>query len=234
MEPYAFVDAETQAKADTTHRMGSLEVKKVKRLIELAQKIENRELRKKVIAFLKDPKLTSREFKNYEPEKIDIVKTPFTVGGVTVERGNLIRHMTAVTKLCIDVAEMLEKEYGIPIDKDSLIAGAILHDIMKVYEWRVEGGEIKHTGVLLDHSMLAVAELYRRDFPEKVIHLVASHLGAGSSTPPRNFEALILHHVDTLLSSVEFHLYGEKQQPLQIVILDEKTMKKLTGEKTDK
>jgi 7,8-dihydroneopterin 2',3'-cyclic phosphate phosphodiesterase len=117
---------------------------------------------------------------------------------------------------------------------DYLIAGALLHDIMKIFEWKVEGGEPKHTGILLDHSTLAVAELYHRGFPEGVIHIVASHFGEAGPTPPRNFEALILHHVDSLASMVEFHISTPREQPLQLLLIDEETIKKLTGEGTEK
>jgi 7,8-dihydroneopterin 2',3'-cyclic phosphate phosphodiesterase len=203
-------------------------------LFELAEKIKDPDLRKRVVELLKDPKLSHKDFKKYPRERLERVKTPFTVAGHgTVERGDLIRHTKIVTDLCIKVAEDLEKNYGIPVNKDYLIAGALLHDLMKIFEWKVEGTEIKHTGILLDHSMLAVAELYHRGFPEAIIHIVASHFGEGGPTPPRNFEALILHHIDTLASMVEFHLYAPKEQPVQLVLLDEDTIKKLTGEKTE-
>jgi 7,8-dihydroneopterin 2',3'-cyclic phosphate phosphodiesterase len=203
-------------------------------LIQFAEKIKNEELRKKLIEFLKDPRLSHKDFKKYPREKIEKVKTPFTVAGQgTVERGDIIKHTLVVADLCVKTAEDLKKNYGIPINEDYLIAGALLHDIMKIFEWKVEGTETKHTGILLDHSMLATAELYHRGFPEEVIHIVASHFGEGSSTPPRNFEALILHHVDSLVSLIEFHLYAPKEQPVQVVLLDEESIKKLAGEKTE-
>jgi len=204
-------------------------------LIQLAEKIKDRELKKKVVEFLKDPRLSHEEFKKYPREAIENVKTLFSVAGHgTVERGDLVRHIVAVTELCIKTAESLEKIYGVKINMDYLIAGALLHDIMKVFEWKNEGGETKHTGILLDHSMLAVAELYHRGFPEGVIHIIASHFGEAGPTPPRNFEALILHHVDTLASMVEFHLSTPKEQPLQLLLIDEETIKKLAGEDTEK
>ena len=204
-------------------------------LIELAERIKDAELRKKVIEFLKDPKLSHKDFKKYPREKLERVKTPFTIAGQgSVERGDLIKHTAVVTDLCIKTAEDLNKKYGIPINEDNLIAGALLHDVAKVFEWKIEGTEAKHTGILLDHSMLGVAELYHRGFPEGVIHIIASHFGEGGPTPPRNFEALILHHVDSLVSMVEFHLYGQKEQPVQLVLLDEETIKKLTGETAEK
>jgi putative nucleotidyltransferase with HDIG domain len=181
---------------------------------------------------LKDPRLSHKDFRKYPREKIEKVRTPFSIAGQGVaERGDLVRHTLVVANLCIQTAEEVEKEYGVPINKDSLIAGALLHDVMKIFEWKSEGMETKHTGVLLDHTMLAVAELYHRGFPEEVIHIIASHFGEAGPTPPRNFEALILHYIDTLASLVEFHLYGPKEQPMQLVFLDEGLIKKMAGEK---
>ena len=207
----------------------------MEKLIELAEKIKDRELKRKVVELLKDPRLSHEEFKKYPREPIENVKTLFSVAGHgTVERSDLVRHIATVTELCIKTAESLEKNYGIKINMDYLIAGALLHDIMKIFEWKVEGGEPKHTGILLDHSMLAVAELYHRGFPEGVIHIVASHFGEVGPTPPRNFEALILHQIDSLTSMVEFHISAPREQPLQLLLIDEETIKKLTGESTEK
>ena len=116
-----------------------------------------------------------------------------------------------------------------------MIAGALLHDMMKMFEWKTGESGAEPTGVLLDHTMLAVAEFYYRGFPENVIHIIASHFGEASPTPPRNYEALILHYVDTLLSVSEFHLYGVKQEnPMQLLVLDEKTMEKIKEEMENK
>lgn len=207
----------------------------MERLIQLAGNIKDEKLRKKVVEILKNPSVSHEGFKKYPKCEIEEVKTPFTIPGHgTVERTDLVNHIASVTETCLQVAEILEKNYGIKVNKDYLVAGALLHDIMKIFEWNVENGEVKHTGILLDHSTLAVAELYHRGFPEEVIHIIASHFGETGPTPPRNFEALILHHVDSFISMVEFHLSTPKQQPLQLLLLDEETIKKLTGEKTEK
>jgi len=197
-------------------------------MIELAEKIQEKQLREKVIEFLKNPSLTHKDFKKYPKEDIEKVKTPFTVGNMGTAERDLLNHTIAVTDLCIRAAENLEKHYEIKVNRDHLIAGALLHDIMKMFEWRIGKEGAEPTGVLLDHTMLAVAEFYYRGFPEDVIHIIASHFGEASPTPPRNYEALVLHYVDTLLSLTEFHLYGTKQEkPLQLLVLDEETIKKL-------
>ncbi len=200
-------------------------------LIELAKKIKNKELREKVIDTLKNPKLSSKDFKKYPSVKMVDARTPFTVGGgISVER-DVLNHTIAVVDACERVADVFEKRYGMTLNRDYLLAGSILHDIMKVFEWKVGAQGAEHSGILLDHSMLAVAELYHRNFPEQVIHIIASHFGESGPTPPRSFEALILHHVDTLLSLAEYHMYAAAQPAqMPIVLLDEEMIKKISGE----
>lgn len=203
----------------------------MKKLIELSKKIKDEKLRKMVVSFLKDLKLSNKDFSKYPKTAIEDAASMFTVGGPsgssTVER-TVLNHTIALVELCEKTADVFEKTYGLPLNRDNLIAAAILHDIMKVFEWKKGLQGLEHTGIMLDHTMLAVAELYHRAFPEDVIHIIASHFGESGPTPPRNFEALIFHHLDTMASMVEFRMSGgSAQQPVQLVLLDEETLKKL-------
>jgi hypothetical protein len=78
---------------------------------------------------------------------------------------------------------------------------------------------------MLDHTMLATAELYTRNFPEEVIHIVASHFGEAGPTPPRTFEALIFHHLDSLVSIIEYYDRFKKKLDHQIIFLNEEDLK---------
>ena len=206
----------------------------MEKLIALAQKIQDKELKKKVIDFIKNPQPTHKDFKKYPVEKIEKAQTPFSVGNLGTAMRDVLNHTTAVTEICIQTADSLEKHFGLKVNKDYLIAGAVLHDVMKVIEWQMSKEGPRHTGVLLDHSMLGVAELYRRDFPEAVIHIVASHFGEGGPTPPRNYEALILHNIDSMMSLAEFQMgMSQQQSQMPILVLDEETLKKL-GEESEK
>jgi 7,8-dihydroneopterin 2',3'-cyclic phosphate phosphodiesterase len=210
----------------------------MEKLIKLAEKIKEKELRKKVIEFIKNPSLSHHEFKKYPKMKLEEAVSLFTVstpqGAATVER-NVIEHSIALAEICMQVADILEKNYNIVLNRDHLLAAAILHDIPKIFEWKREKNEIKHTGILLDHTMLGVAELYKRDFPEEVIHIIASHFGETGPTSPRNFEALVFHYLDSLLSLIEFHLSAPQvRQPIQLVVLDEETLKRIGSEKSEK
>ena len=173
--------------------------------------------------------MTHEEFKKYPRENIEDVRTPFSVGGGTVERDMLV-HTIAVTDLCIKAAESMKKNYGIKINMDHLIAGALLHDMMKMFEWKNGENGVEPTGIMLDHTMLGVAEFYSRGLPENVIHMIASHFGETGPTPPRSYEALILHYVDTMLSLAEFHSGEKRENPMQLLLLDDEMMKKMKDE----
>lgn len=182
----------------------SSEKDREKELIELAKLIKNENLREKTIELIKNIEITNTNFKKYEKYKIDFSKA---YGGPTTfhhaYEGGLIDHTIAVTKICISLAKILEESYGIIINKDYLIAGAILHDIMKVFCYKkVKGGVISNE-VMLDHGIWACCELYLRDFPEEVIHIIASHFGPSGANPPQTIEALILFYADSIDATIE-------------------------------
>lgn len=203
----------------------------MQKLIELANRIEDGELRKKVVDYIKDPTPSHKDFKKYPKGEWEKIKTYFSVGGLPVER-DVLKHTIAVTELCLDVAKTVEKNFGTKVNKDVLVAGALLHDVMKLLEWKMTSAGPEHTGVMLDHSFLGVAELYRREFPEEVIHMIASHFGETGPTPPRTLEAYILNQVDSMLSMIEYNANVKTKQS-QMVLLDEEMIKKLAGKKEE-
>jgi len=212
-------------------------------LLELAKKIDDKNLRKKVIEFIKDPKLTNEDFKKYKAEKLEKGGSIFVVSGPTsmgpVER-DILHHTLALGDLCLKIADFMKEKFGIPLNRDYMLAAAILHDMMKLFEFKRGEDGLEPTGVMLDHTMLAVAEFYHRGFPEDVIHIIASHPGEAGTTPPRNFESLIFHHLDSMLSIVEYYLYSKTRQMLaekmmkekRLVAIPEDDLKKLIGERT--
>ncbi|MEM5808204.1 MAG: HDIG domain-containing protein [Candidatus Aenigmatarchaeota archaeon] len=203
----------------------------MQKLLELANKIENKELREKVIDLIKNPKLSNPQFQKYPREDIEKVRTLFSVGDVGVAIREVVNHTATNTELCLKIADTFEKNYGLRVDRDVLIAGSLLHDIMKVYEWKIdEEGDPVPTGIILDHVFLGISELYARGFPEDIIHVVAAT--QGERTPPKSLEALILHYVDTLTSLTEFFTSTkQKKSQMPIIVLDKETFEKMKEEK---
>lgn len=204
-------------------------------LIKLAERIKNKELRSKVIEYLKDKKLVNKEFSKYKREELDKSGSYFSVGHSNigpVER-DVTHHTVVLTHLVIQTAQIFEAGYGIKLDTDVLIAASLCHDVMKSVEYnRDKEGDLEPTGIGLDHTILGVAELYARGFPEDVIHVVASHPGDAGTTPPRSFEALIFHHLDSLASVVEYYIIGSAKINEKLKKIVEQKMKE-SGEKSE-
>ena len=166
-----------------------------KKMLGLAGSIKSKELRQKVIDIIKNPKLSNPKFAyNGTPMK----DAPASLGWHHVEEGGLAKHTYAVTKLCIDIGEFVMANYDIALNMDTLIAGALLHDIAKLFDVKKEGRGFDQTALSIDHIIMGSSELYARGFPEPVIHMIASHFGEQGTTTPQVPEAVILHHVDTL------------------------------------
>ena len=87
----------------------------MKRLLKLAQEIKNKSLRKKVTDFLRDLRLSSKDFKKYKKEDLKKAGSMFVIptsGMGPIER-DIIEHTVALTELCIKTANVFKKNYWI-------------------------------------------------------------------------------------------------------------------------
>ncbi|HCO69240.1 3'-5' exoribonuclease YhaM family protein [Mesotoga sp.] len=127
-------------------------------------------------------------------------------------KGGLLEHTMSVAELCAFFA----MKYNESVDKDLLIAGALLHDVGKVYEYSVTSSGIDRTndGELVGHIVMGVEMIGRaisriQGFPRylqtEIKHLLLSHHGEmewGSPVIPKTTEAIVLHMADDLDSKV--------------------------------
>lgn len=205
-------------------------------LIELTKKIKDKELREKVVKVLEDQELSSQDFKKYKREKLERAGSVFGISSSSmgpVER-DIINHTVQVTEMVLETAKIFEKNYKIELNVDAMVAAAILHDIMKAFEFRRdEDDDLVPTGIMIDHTMIITAELYHRNFPEDVIHLVASHGGEAGTTTPRSFEAVILHHIDAMCSVVEYYILSKKKMQEKLMALRAQELLKLHENRGD-
>ena len=124
---------------------------------------------------------------------------PFTLLAGDIDL-RFIEHLNSCIRQCIVIADTLETIYAgkIPVDKDVLIAGAMLADVGKPLEFDrdASGKLIKgRLGDMLRHPFSGVALCYKHGIPAEVMHIVATHSHEGDKVE-RTIESIIFHHAD--------------------------------------
>lgn len=134
----------------------------------------------------------------------------------------LLEHTLGVTRLCRTICDSYPQ-----LDRPTLIAGAIFHDIGKIYEF--SGGFINDytdEGRLIGHIVLGLNLLepylaksgLDKPLRDHFRHLILSHHGEyeyGASRLPQSPEAFALHYADNLDAKMaQFrNLFAENEGP---------------------
>jgi putative nucleotidyltransferase with HDIG domain len=125
-------------------------------------------------------------------------------------RISFIEHVRTVCKMCVAVADVLRQCYGerAEIDRDVLIAGALLADVGKLIEYEIADGKITKAGRgrHLRHPFTGVAMAHARQIPLEVQHIIATHSKEGEMMTRSN-ESVIFHHADF----IDFDLVSKKR-----------------------
>ena len=128
----------------------------------------------------------------------DLQHMPFTLLIKNVQV-SLIEHTRAVTRTSLQIAEVLDKEYKgkVAVHRDVLLAGAILHDVGKLFEYKREKGQFlkSRDGELLRHPISGAAFAFKFGLPQEVVHIIAAHSKEGDGSR-RTIEAVIVNHAD--------------------------------------
>lgn len=89
-----------------------------------------------------------------------------------------VQHIRVSVKLALAIAEILELEMGQTLNRDYLIAGALLHDVGKALEYAPRGqGPL--TGSALRHSVSGAHFVLEVGLPMEIAHIVATHSKEG-------------------------------------------------------
>ncbi len=149
------------------------------------------------------------QFKNDKEVVAKFKKMPAAKNVHHAYIGGLLEHTYSVVKLGV----MMAKYYK--VNRDLLVAGAIFHDIGKIFELDISKGfDYTDSGKLIGHLLLGIELVnnYCRnipDFPDNyrhiINHMIASHHGLleyGSPKKPKTLEAIILHHIDDMDAKV--------------------------------
>lgn len=115
-----------------------------------------------------------------------------------------LQHNRVVTRMCKMMLEEYNTTYAgrgdYQLDQDTVIAGAILHDIGKFLEWKkVDGApSVKsEQGKLLRHPISGAIVAAMHGLPDEIVHCIFVHSTEGN-TAKRSPEAVLIWKVDEL------------------------------------
>ena len=110
-----------------------------------------------------------------------------------------INHKRTTVQLAVEMAKLMTKNFGseVKIDMDILVAGAVLIDVGKLFEYEMVDGRLvtSKAGSLVRHPFSGLAIADRFGLPPEVQHIIASHSKEGD-LGKRTVEAVIVHHAD--------------------------------------
>ena len=164
----------------------------VRRLWPELQWIKDADLRTKV----EQTWIRAFELSPLTPE--DLGRIPFTLL-VRNCPTTFMEHKRCVVHIARRAAESMQKFMGraLPIDMDTVIAGAILADVGKLLEYENADGKTRQSqrGEFLRHPFTGVALAMECGVPDRVCHIIAAHAAEGDLVQ-RTVEATIVHHAD--------------------------------------
>jgi len=157
------------------------------------------------LAWIQDPVLreqvTQTWIKAFERSPLqpdDLDEIPFTLL-VPNCPATFMEHKRCVVHIAKAGAEAMHAFMGraLPIDLDTVIAGAILADVGKLLEYEKVDGQARQSprGEALRHPFTGVALALECGVPERVCHIIAAHAAEGDLVK-RTTEAIIVHHAD--------------------------------------
>ena len=128
----------------------------------------------------------------------DLETIPFTLL-VPNCQVSFMAHKRCVVHIARRAAESMQEFMGaaLPVDIDTVIAGAILADVGKLLEYEKVDGKSRQSqrGRYLRHPFTGVALAMACGVPDPVCHIIAAHADEGNLVK-RTPEAFIVHHAD--------------------------------------
>ncbi len=119
-----------------------------------------------------------------------------------VRRGDQTDHLRGVTRLAVGIAHEMQEAYPeLEIDMDLVLAGGLLHDVGKAWEFDPErikrwSGEQKRYGrPSIRHPAMGAHICLTVGLPEEIAHIAMAHSGEGELLV-RSLACMIVHQAD--------------------------------------
>jgi putative nucleotidyltransferase with HDIG domain len=110
----------------------------------------------------------------------------------------LVPHVNDVVDAAVSLAELLRDRRGSDVSMDLVRAGALVHDVSKLYEF--DGDEATDVEDALGHPHYGIVPAARAELPTEVLNVVLSH-SSRTSVEPSTLEATIVKRADEVAAA---------------------------------
>lgn len=159
--------------------------------LSIIEKIEDEKLREKV-------RITFEKAARRGGWSVDeLLEIPFTLL-IPDNPVSLVEHTRQVTEMALENAERMDAAYeDYSFDRDTLIAGGLLHDVGKLLEYEIVDGEYvkSEVGRYLRHPFSGCALAFEMGIPPAVCHCIATHAHEGDGGW-RSVESIAVNKAD--------------------------------------
>ncbi len=115
------------------------------------------------------------------------------------EDETLVRHTNTVVKMTEAVAREFQQAYGISLNFDWLLAGALLHDVDKLVLYEQQGNtvQLSELGRKVSHGEYGANVAKQMGLPQEVANIMACHSPMQKKILPATIEAVLVASCDT-------------------------------------
>jgi 3'-5' exoribonuclease len=155
--------------------------------------------------------LLERTFDGSQEPGATFAVAPAAVRNHHAYRHGLLEHSLIVTEAAAGVASRFDS-----VDRDLVVAGALLHDLGKTQAYTSDGmaplmtdvGRL-HGEIVIGHDMvrelMAAVPGFPAELAKRLLHIIVSHHGMrekGSPVVPQTREAIIVHYCDDMTARI--------------------------------
>ncbi|MDG5759046.1 HD domain-containing protein [Natronococcus sp. A-GB1] len=125
---------------------------------------------------------------------------PPTQRDLALDDESLVTHVRDVTACAVALAEtLLDRREGIlSLDMDTVVAGALVHDVSKLAEF--DGMDETAVHALLGHPYYGIHVTARAGLPVELAHIVLSHTSR-TAVEPATIEAELVRRADEMAAA---------------------------------
>src|SRR5437763_8636987 len=165
----------------TTTQRANYGIKEIAKLFPSLMKIKDTSLREKVATVWNEAITAGCGGKGWTFDELRAVKFTLLAGDIDM---TFVEHLNSCARQCIAITDVLESSFrcGIPVQRDYLIAGALLADAGTPLEFDKDAsGKVVQGkfGQQVRHPFSGVALAYKHGIPGEVSHIITSHSHEG-------------------------------------------------------